>query len=153
MAETSTDIPISTLLTVEPISANSLSQEVASHVSGAVVTFSGNVRDHDHGRRVERLHYECYASMADRVIASIVIEIKARWPVQDALVLHRVGTLSIGDIAVAIAVTSAHREEAFAACRFAIESVKSRAPIWKKEYFKDGTSEWVFCAHPSVVTA
>mgnify|MGYP001588353019 CR=1 FL=1 len=84
---------------------------------------------------------------ADRMIGMLVEEAKSRWPIEDLRVLHRVGELEIGEAAVAIAVSSAHRAEAFSACRFTIEEIKKRVPIWKKEIFEDGTREWVVCPH------
>lgn len=109
---------------------------------GAVTSFLGLVRDHHGGRRVARLEYSAYGPMAEAECARIVGEAEARWPVRIALE-HRIGALEIGDAAVAVAAAGAHREEAFAACRFVIEEVKRRAPIWKKEFYADGTIEWV----------
>ena len=114
---------------------------------GAVAAFVGLVRNHDHGRSVRRLQYECYRSMAEKMIETIVGRAKELWPVDEVRVCHRVGPLEIGEAAVAIAVSSSHRDEAFEACRFVIEEIKKKAPIWKKEIFEDGTGEWVFCAH------
>ncbi len=145
MAETSTDIPISTLLTVEPISANSLSQEVASRVSGAVVTFSGNVRDHDHGKSVESLHYEIHPSSAE-VLAATVREVASRHAVTGISVAHRYGEIAIGEAALAVAVAAAHRREAFLTCAELVDEIKAKIPIWKHQVFTDGTDEWVNCA-------
>ena len=116
---------------------------------GGVCSFVGLVRNDDHGRAVRRLHYECYASMAEKMIDRIILEAKEIWPIHEITVLHRVGTLEIGEAAVAIHVSAAHRGEAFRACRFVIDEIKTRAPIWKKEIFEDGTGEWVMCAHPA----
>ena len=91
------------------------------------------------------MHYECYPSMAEKLLQSIILEAKARWPLEEIRILHRIGTLEIGDTAVAIAVSSSHRAEAFEACRFVIEEIKKKVPIWKKEIFENGTEEWVFC--------
>ena len=115
---------------------------VASPERGAVASFLGLVRDHHGGRAVRRLEYSAYAPMAEAECARIVAEAEARWPVRIALV-HRIGALEIGDAAVAVAASAAHREEAFAACRFLIEEVKRRVPIWKKEFYADGSVEWV----------
>jgi molybdopterin synthase catalytic subunit len=109
---------------------------------GAVTSFLGLVRDHHGGRRVARLEYSAYGPMVEAECARIVGEAEARWPVRIAL-QHRIGALEIGDAAVAVAAAGAHREEAFAACRFVIEEVKRRVPIWKKEFYADGTIEWV----------
>ena len=120
---------------------------------GAVASFVGVVRNHDHGRPVSRLRYECYLSMAERVLAALVGRAKNNWPVTDVKVLHRVGDLNIGDAAVAIAVSAAHRDEAFSTCRFLIESIKREVPIWKKQIYADGSAEWVNCCHPLPVAA
>ena len=117
---------------------------------GAVASFLGIVRNHDHGRAVKSLYYDCYCSMAEKMIKALVQETEARWDVEKVLVLHRVGLLEIGEVAVVIAVSSAHRAEAFEACRFMIEKIKEKVPIWKKEIFEDGMSERVSCAHVEV---
>ena len=114
---------------------------------GAVSYFVGLVRNHDHGAKVQKLYYECYPSMADKMIRVLMDEAKERWPVDEIRVQHRVGELAIGEVAVAIAVTSAHREEAMLACRFMIENIKTRVPVWKKQILEDGTGEWVSCHH------
>jgi molybdopterin synthase catalytic subunit len=102
----------------------------------------GVVRDHQAGRSVLRLDYSAYGPMAEAECACIVHEAESRWSCAVAL-RHRIGRLEIGDTAVAVATASAHRESAFAACRYVIEEVKQRVPIWKREYFADGTVEWV----------
>lgn len=104
---------------------------------GAVTSFLGVVRDHQGGRPVARLEYSAYPSMAEAECARIVAEAHARWPARVALA-HRVGALEIGDAAVVVAAAAAHRDEAFAACRYVIEEVKQRVPIWKKEFYADG---------------
>ncbi len=86
--------------------------------------------------------------MAEKMIGVIVEEAEARWDAEKARVLHRIGPLQTGEAAVAISVSATHRAEAFEACRFLIEEIKKRVPIWKKEIFEDGTSEWVSCLHP-----
>ena len=104
---------------------------------GAITSFLGIVRDKNAGRRVLRLEYEGYESLAVRVFEQIGAETAERWPARVAL-HHRLGTLQIGEASVMIAVSSAHRAEAFAACRYAIERVKQIAPIWKHEFFEGG---------------
>ncbi len=119
---------------------------IAPKVScGATASFLGMVRDHDGGRVVKVLFYECYPSMAEKELGNVVREARDRWAVEEIRVIHRVGLLKIGDIAVAIAVSSAHRDEAFLACRYIIEEIKHRVPIWKKQIFEDGTVEWTTC--------
>ena len=124
------------------IDLTALVAQVEAPDRGAVSSFLGLVRDHHGGREVTRLEYSAYAPMAEAECARIVAEAEARWPVRVALE-HRIGALEIGDAAVAIAAGAAHREEAFAACRFVIEEVKRRVPIWKKEFYADGTITWV----------
>jgi len=131
-----------TFLSSAPLDLATLVARVEAPDRGAVTSFLGLVRDHHAGRRVTRLEYSAYAPMAEAECARIVSEAEVRWPVRVALE-HRIGTLEIGDAAVAIAAGAAHRDEAFAACRFVIEEVKRRVPIWKKEFYADGTIEWV----------
>ena len=116
-----------------------------------MASFVGIVRNHDHGRVVKSLYYDCYLSMADRMIQTLIEEAKNQWDVDHIHVLHRVGSLKVGEAAVVIAVSSAHRAEAFSACRFMIEEIKRSVPIWKKEIFENGSSEWVLCGHTSEV--
>ncbi|AMM20148.1 molybdenum cofactor biosynthesis protein MoaE [Frondihabitans sp. PAMC 28766] len=110
--------------------------------AGAVVTFEGVVRDHDGGRGVTQLEYEAHPSATD-VIGEVAREVAASHPAVVIAVEHRTGTLDIGDVALAAAVSSAHRAEAFAACAELIDVIKARVPIWKKQDFADGSSEWV----------
>ena len=129
-------------LTRSPILLTTLIADVESPDRGGIATFLGTVRDHHHGREVRSLSYSAYDSMAESVCGDIVTEATERWPVRVAL-QHRLGDLDIGDVAVAIAVSGGHRDEAFAACRYVIEELKRRVPIWKKETYEDGTVEWV----------
>jgi molybdopterin synthase catalytic subunit len=129
-------------LTATPIDLASLHAAVQSADRGGVASFVGLVRDHHQGRAVLRLDYSAYGPMAEAECARIVAEAEQRWQVAVAL-QHRVGALAIGDAAVAVVVASAHREEAFAACRHVIEEVKRRVPVWKREYYADGTIAWV----------
>ena len=105
---------------------------------GAVATFLGLVRNHNAGRRVRYLEYEAYEPLARRVFERIAAEVESRWPGVRLALHHRTGRLEIGDASVAIAAASAHRADAFAACRYAIERVKQIAPIWKREFFEGG---------------
>jgi len=129
-------------LSLRPLDLTALVETVTAPDRGGVVTFVGTVRDHHHGRQVTSLSYSAYEPMAESVCGTIRAEAERRWPVRVAVV-HRLGDLEIGDAAVAIAVASAHRDEAFAACRYVIEEIKRRVPIWKRERFTDGTEEWV----------
>ena len=128
---------VSTALSVERCSSL-----VASRASGAVVTFEGVVRDHDDGRGVTALHYEQHPSAGD-VVQQVAEQIAAEHPEVAVAVQHRVGDLEIGDVALACAVASAHRAEAFAACSALVDLVKQRLPIWKRQEFTDGSDEWV----------
>lgn len=134
--------PVSGYLSDAPIDVSALLAQVTAPEHGAVTSFIGVVRDHQDGRAVHRLEYSSYEAMAEAECARIVTETESRWPVQVAL-RHRLGTLAIGDVAVAIAVGSGHRGAAFEACRHVIEEVKRRVPIWKKEFYRDGDVRWV----------
>ncbi|GAB3656169.1 molybdenum cofactor biosynthesis protein MoaE [Glycomyces tarimensis] len=115
---------------------------VSQDVTGAVVTFSGNVRDHDHGRGVKALSYEGHPS-AEPILSEIAEEIAGRPGVHGVAVSHRIGDLAIGDAALVAAVSAEHRGEAFAACADLVDEVKARLPIWKHQFFTDGGDEWV----------
>ena len=134
--------PDLTGLRSEPIDAASLAASVGPDC-GAVVTFEGKVRNVNEGRRVIRLHYDSYEGMADRVFADIVRRTREAHPVTAVRVLHRTGTLTVGETAVAVAVAAGHRGDAFAAARFVIEAVKADLPVWKREEYVDGSSRWL----------
>ncbi len=128
-----------------PLSVTTVEELVADPRAGAVVSFSGNVRDHDHGRSVATLTYEGHPSAQD-VLAGVAKEIDARFDVVALAVAHRVGPIAIGEAALVAAVATAHRGEAFAACQALVDLVKERLPVWKHQVFADGTDEWVNCA-------
>lgn len=109
---------------------------------GGVASFLGVVRNQHAGRAVTRLEYSAYKAMAEAELTRIVEEARHRWRAEVSVV-HRVGTLVVGDVAVAVAASTPHRAAAFDACRFVIEETKRRVPIWKKEFFADGTVSWV----------
>ena len=117
---------------------------VADRRAGAVVSFQGVVRDHDHGRTVLSLEYEGHPSAA-AVLREVAEEIAADPAVYAVAVSHRVGTLRIGDVALVAAVSTAHRAAAFTACARLVDEAKARLPIWKRQVFDDGTDEWVNC--------
>jgi len=125
-----------------PIDLGELLGLVQSPERGGIASFLGIVRDHHGGRAVARLEYSAYEPMVEAECARIVAETQSRWRVAVAL-RHRIGPLDIGDTAVAVVVGSAHRDEAFAACRHVIEELKRRVPIWKREIYADGSVEWV----------
>jgi molybdopterin synthase catalytic subunit len=139
-------------LTSQPIDLAALAASITAPGRGALVTFGGLVRDHHAGRQVVSLGYSAYGPMAEKVCGDIAREASERWPVQVALV-HRLGELRIGDIAVAVAVTARHRGAAFEACRWVIDELKSRVPIWKRERYADGTEAWVDPTAPGGVVA
>jgi molybdopterin synthase catalytic subunit len=115
---------------------------VTSNNAGAVVSFSGIVRDHDAGRTVVRLDYEAHPSAAG-ILQSVAESVAAQFPGTRIAIEHRTGNLEIGDLALACAVSSAHRADAFAACARLVDEVKKQVPIWKQQHFADGTPEWV----------
>ena len=117
---------------------------VADAAAGAVVTFAGVVRDHDHGRAVTLIEYVAHPT-AEQVVKDVVEDIAATHPVDAVAVSHRVGELAVGDCALAVAVSAAHRREAFEAASAVVEEVKHRLPVWKRQVFTDGTDEWVNC--------
>ena len=127
----------------EPIDLTSLLDFVASPQAGAIVSFVGTVREFSHGKKVTALTYEAYEPMAKKELMRIAEEMLNRWQLCKVAIVHRTGTLSIGKISVAIFVSAPHRSDAFEAARYAIERIKETVPIWKREHFEDGTSEWV----------
>ncbi len=130
-------------VTDESIDPRALSRFVADAQAGSTVLFSGTVRDHSPGRAdVSRLEYEAYGGVAGAKIAEIVDEAYAQWSILKVAALHRVGSLDVGEPAVVVAVSSAHRGDGFDACRYIIDQLKSRVPIWKKEHWPGG-AEWV----------
>lgn len=130
------------LLTRAPLDLSRLVALVSAPDRGGIATFLGLVRNHHGGRQVLRLEYSAYEPMAEAEAARIIAEAESRWPVKVALE-HRLGDLAIGDAAVAVAAAGSHRAESFDACRYVIEELKVRVPIWKKEHYADGSVVWV----------
>jgi len=120
-----------------------LTAEVAHDRNGATVLFLGTVRETNDGRSVTGIEYSAYRSMAERELAAIVAEASREFGTSDIVVEHRVGTLDIGEVSVAIAVAHPHRGAAYDASRYVIEHIKRRVPIWNREHYSDGTREWV----------
>jgi molybdopterin synthase catalytic subunit len=135
-------------LTREPIDYHLLTESVRRPECGAVVTFLGTVRDLTGDKVTTALEYEAYPGMAEKKLAEIEAETRARWPIGDIMLVHRVGHLAVGEISVAVAVSCPHRHQAFDACCHAIDRLKEIVPIWKKENWADGTTEWV---HPEII--
>lgn len=125
-----------------PISPDDFESLVVNDECGAVVTFAGVIRDHDGGRSVTKLDYEAHP-LAKEHIAEVAAEIAAAHPSVRLAVVHRIGALTIGDVALVAVVASAHRAESFAAAAELVDEVKKRVAIWKHQYFSDGTTEWV----------
>lgn len=130
-------------ITSDPIDAAALLASCAAPSDGAVLLFVGVVRNHNEGREVGHLEYEAFAPMAERVLRQIVDEARERWETGTMAVVHRVGRLEIGEASVAIAVAAPHRGEAYEASRYVIEELKRRVPVWKREGYLDGQSEWL----------
>jgi molybdopterin synthase catalytic subunit len=132
-------------LTNDPIDYHALTNEARRANCGAVVLFLGTVRDLTGERVTVALDYEAYPGMAEKKMAEIEADTRSRWPVGEIAMVHRLGHLEVGDISVAVAVSCPHRAQAFEACRHAIDRLKELVPIWKKENWSDGSTEWV---HP-----
>ncbi len=132
-------------LTELPIETAVVLNAVADRRAGAVVLFLGTTREITQGRQTHSLDYECYPEMARAKMAELVAEAHAKWPILKSAIVHRYGHLTLGETSVAVAVSSPHRPEAFAAGQWLIERLKQVVPIWKKENWADGSSEWV---HP-----
>ncbi len=136
------------------IDPDQLRQSLTDDAAGGFVSFEGWVRNENEGQEVLRLEYEVYAPLAVKEGAKIIAEAMAKFPVLGADCVHREGLLEIGECAVWVGVASAHRDEAFAACRYIIDEIKLRLPVWKKEHYVNGDSGWVNCercaahAHP-----
>ena len=130
-------------LTTQPIDVTSLTREVAGADRGAISIFLGTVRNSNEGRAVNGIDYSAYDAMAVAEMSRIVGEVESRFRGVAIALEHRLGTLNVGDISVAIVSAHAHRAAALDATRYAIEELKRRVPIWKREHYVDGTSEWV----------
>ena len=125
-------------LTDVPLDLGRLVRAVGDPRAGAVVTFLGTTRNQNDGRRVVRLEYEAFAAMAVREMRTLAAEARRRWPLRRVAMAHRVGVVPVGEASVAIAVSSAHRAEAFAACHWLIDRLNETVPIWKREHFRGG---------------
>ena len=129
-------------ITEKAIDVQKVIETASSLSAGAVNVFIGTVRNNAHGKNVVWLEYEAYETMVVNEVRKIIDEASHKWPLQGWAISHRIGTLKPGEVAVAIAVSSPHRKDSFAACQFIIDELKEKAPIWKKEVFEDG-EEWV----------
>jgi molybdopterin synthase catalytic subunit len=133
-------------ISATPIDIHGLKRALEDPGAGACVCFEGWVRNLNEGSAVVALDYEAYEPLAVKEGQQVLAEARERFELIDAVCQHRVGQLGLGDCAVWVGVTAAHRDAAFASCRFIIDEIKARLPIWKKEHYKDGVSEWVNCA-------
>ncbi len=134
-------------LTDQPIDYHALTETVRNNGAGAVVLFLGTVREFTQGVQTSWLDYEAYPEMARASMAQLEADVRAQFTVIDVAISHRFGKLQLGDISVAIAVSSPHRAQAFDAGRWLIDTLKERVPIWKKEHYSDGREEW---QHPGL---
>ena len=130
-----------------PINVEAVTDRVRSNLAGAVCLFLGTVREMTGDRRTSSLDYEAYPVMAQKKMEDLEAEARRRWPVIEVAIVHRVGHLELGEVSVAIAVSTPHRGHSFEACQWLIDSLKEVVPIWKKEIWADGTEEWV---HPGM---
>ena len=132
------------VVTTEAVDVKVLETLVADRSAGAVVSFGGIVRDHDGGRAVTMIEYVGHPS-AQSVLEQVAADVAARTDVEALAVAHRLGPLQVGEAALVVAVSAAHRQEAFAAAALLVDEVKDRLPVWKRQQFPDGTDEWVAC--------
>lgn len=133
-------------LSAAPVDVQTLQATLRDDRAGACTSFEGRVRNHNDGRAVDGLRYEAYVELAEREGHAILDEAVARFAIIDARCVHRIGTLAIGEVAVWVGVSAAHRDAAFAACRWIIDEVKARVPIWKHERYREGDAGWL---HPA----
>jgi molybdopterin synthase catalytic subunit len=129
----------------EDLTSDQVRQHIADDASGACVIFEGWVRNHNEGQQVQRLEYDAYESLGVKEGERIISEAEQRFGISTVYCVHRLGQLEIGGMAVIVGVSTPHRDEAFEACRFIIDEVKHRVPIWKKEHYVNGDSGWVNC--------
>jgi molybdopterin synthase catalytic subunit len=134
-------------ITESPIDHAAITERVRSNRAGAVCTFLGTVREITGSRRTVALSYQAYHEMALKKLAELESEARGRWPVIELALVHRVGQLDLGEVSVVVAVSCPHRQEAFEACRWLIDTLKGVVPIWKQEQWADGSQEWV---HPGL---
>ncbi len=139
------------VVTSEPIDPCALLRGCATDTDGAVILFVGVVRNRNDGRDVGHLDYQAYPPMAESTLREIVAEAREKWATGEMAVTHRYGRLEIGEVSVAIAVAAPHRGDAYAASRYIIEELKQRVPIWKREGYLDGESEWLRGNQPEPV--
>jgi molybdopterin synthase catalytic subunit len=129
-------------ITSEPINFCRILEDIMDTSSGGTALFLGTVRDHNDSKAVLEMHYEIYKEMAERSLAKIEYEVKTKWKINNFVAIHRTGQLKVGEVSVAVAASAEHRNQAFEACRYGIDQIKTNVPIWKKEVYKNG-AWWV----------
>lgn len=142
-----------TWITTEPLDPAAVLAMVGAPNDGAVLLFLGTVRNQNEGRRVVGMRYDAYVAMAESVLAEIAAEAATRLGTDRIVVAHRIGTLRVGEVSVAIAVSSPHRAEAYEASRYVIEEIKKRLPVWKEEHYTEGDARWLEGQVPPVPEA
>jgi molybdopterin synthase catalytic subunit len=133
-------------ISTQPLDPDILRRTLLDNRAGACVTFEGWVRNRNEGQPVESLEYEAYAELAEKEGRRILDEANAKYALLSAFGVHRVGHLALGELAVWVGVTAEHRGDAFEACRYIIDETKARVPIWKKEHYATGATQWINCA-------
>jgi molybdopterin synthase catalytic subunit len=131
----------------QTIDPHQLQTELDNPKAGAFVCFEGRVRNHNDGQQVQRLEYEAYDELAVKEGNKVIEEARSRFAILECRAVHRTGCLEVGEIAVWVGVLSAHRAQAFDACRYIIDELKCRVPVWKKEHYVNGATEWINCAN------
>jgi molybdopterin synthase catalytic subunit len=126
----------------KPINISQIMKDCKDPSAGATVLFTGSVRDHNEKERVSGIYYEAYIGMAKNVLAEIENEVLRKWHVRKFIAIHRIGSLKVNEISVAIAITAEHRQDAFEACKYTVDNIKNRIPIWKKELSESGNATW-----------
>jgi molybdopterin synthase catalytic subunit len=129
-------------ITEKPIDLNEVLLHSKDDSAGATTLFLGSVRDHNEGQNVSGINYEAYKEMSQSVLLEIESEVLRKWDIKKFIAIHRIGDLKIGDVSVAVSISTEHRSDAFEACRYAIDTIKTRVPIWKKEKTETG-QQWV----------
>ncbi len=129
-------------ITKSPIDPEAALRSVRDRSAGGTVMFLGTIRNRNEGKQVRGIEYEVYKEMAEKRMAEIEKQVRARWPVRKMIMVHRWGNLRVGEVSVAVVISSEHRAEAFEACRYAIDTIKRTAPIWKKEKLAVGRESW-----------
>lgn len=129
-------------ITNQPIDISKLMNDCRDESAGATVLFSGSIRDHNEKGKVIGIYYEAYVKMAKNTLTEIESEVLKKWDVKKFVAIHRIGNLLVNEISVAVGVTTEHRQDAFEACKYTIDSIKARTPIWKKELSESGNNTW-----------